>query len=217
MTKYKKRTVMLANKTTVCAICCGDVLIPFENVNLRLKRTLFTPTLGYNLISTGCLADNGIESHFRRHNVLLILETSGTSVGTGARDPETKMYVLPSPVLAPSFALATDDYGISETDIWHRQLAHMNWQDLSALHKYSNSVPKLPISSNICKACQLGKSHKLPYHGNFRKTARVVEVVHSGIVGNLEKSFPDGFVTYAHSWTIILDTSSLVFLDHGVI
>lgn len=39
-------TVLLADKTPVTASFFGDVILPFENANIRLKRVLFIPGLG---------------------------------------------------------------------------------------------------------------------------------------------------------------------------
>lgn len=71
--KCGARTVMLANKTSVESEYYGNVILPFENANVRLQRALYVPNLGYNLVSSGILADNGIETHFRREDVQIVL------------------------------------------------------------------------------------------------------------------------------------------------
>ena len=49
----------------------GEVVLPFEHANIRLQNVLYIPNLGYNLVSTGKLADNGIQSLFRRFDARL--------------------------------------------------------------------------------------------------------------------------------------------------
>ena len=93
------RTVMLADNTSVKASFCGDVILPFDHANIRLKRALCIPNLGYNLVSTGRLADNGIESLFRRHEVRLMLEADQSFIGAGQRNMHSGMYMLPEPQL----------------------------------------------------------------------------------------------------------------------
>ena len=88
------RTVLLPNKMSVTATQMGEVLLPFENANIRLGKVLYIPNLGNNLVSTGKLTDNGIESHFRRFDVRLILESTSFFVGNGNRDSGCGMYVF---------------------------------------------------------------------------------------------------------------------------
>ena len=93
-----RSTVLLANKSSVETNQCGEVILPFENANVRLRRVLYIPKLGYNLVSTGRLADNGIESHFCRTNVRLVLEENRFFVGSGDRNSKSRMYMLPEPM-----------------------------------------------------------------------------------------------------------------------
>lgn len=62
---------MLAGKSSVEASRRGDVLIPFQDVDLRLNHVLIIPGLGYKLVSVGRLADNGIPSLLKSHTVEL--------------------------------------------------------------------------------------------------------------------------------------------------
>lgn len=55
-------TVLLADKSSITASQRGEVILPFDNANIRLKHVLHIPGLGYNLVSVGRLADNGISS-----------------------------------------------------------------------------------------------------------------------------------------------------------
>lgn len=90
------RTFLLADKTSVIVVYIGEVLIPFKNSILRLRQTLCLPPPGYNLVSTGCLADNGIQFYSRPFDVVLIHETSGNFAGCGNRGPKSKLYGFPA-------------------------------------------------------------------------------------------------------------------------
>jgi len=146
-------------------------------------------------VSTGRLADNGIESHFRRHDVRLNLESKQLFVGTGIRDPVSGLYMFPEPVLqnGGKQALAVKAKESNETSLWHKRLAHINSRDLSMVYKYTEGVPKLGKMEEICRACRLGKAHKLPFTGQFQRKSAVGDLVHSDIMGKLEPSFPDKF------------------------
>lgn len=70
-----RRTIFLADKTPVISNRHGDVGIPFDRNSLCLRNALYVPSLGSNLVSTGRLADHGIESLYRRHDMHLKLRT----------------------------------------------------------------------------------------------------------------------------------------------
>ena len=191
------RTVLLADKSPVTASKCGEVLLPFEYADIRLKSVLFIPGLGYNLVSVGRMADNGIESLFRKKDVMLRHQEKEFVVGFGTRDDETRLYLLPSPeATIPNVTALTTE---SETSLWHQRLAHMNIRDMCEVHKHTDGVPKLGVSNVVCRACRLGKAHKLPFKGEFRRAKHVGDVIHSDIVGPIEMSYLRGyryFVTF---------------------
>lgn len=43
----------------------GENVKEFENTDMRIKQELFTPSLQYNLVSSGILTDNGTAYRFR--------------------------------------------------------------------------------------------------------------------------------------------------------
>ena len=98
LTPCHARTVMLADKTSVMSTHMGEVVLPFEHANIRLQNVLYIPNLGYSLVSTGKLADNGIQSLFCRFDVRLSLQTNSFFIGLGSRDKTSGMYMLPEPI-----------------------------------------------------------------------------------------------------------------------
>ena len=77
--------IALADKSTVVANQVGEVLLSFENANLRLTDVLLVPEMGYNLVSCGRLADKGIESRFSIESVSLVLVEKEFLIGSGCR------------------------------------------------------------------------------------------------------------------------------------
>ena len=71
----------------------------------------------------GKLADNGIESLFRRKDLLLKLEVDGTIIGNGIR-ALNGMYILPSPNYEN--VLSSIESSQNNTMLWHQRLAHLN-------------------------------------------------------------------------------------------
>lgn len=192
----ERRTVTLAGKTTVTTNICGEIILPFEKVNIRLQKALYIPQMGYNLVSTGCLADNCIESYFGRTEVRLIMAGDGSSVGSGLRDGRSGMYKLPDSethALEEKTFVTAEAHSQAETDLWHRRLTHKNFRDLGNMHKYADGIPELVHNEDVCRACRLGKAHKLPFPGHFQRAHAVGDIVHSDTVGPLVWSFPANF------------------------
>ena len=200
------RTVALADKREVQVNIWGEVILPMKYCIIRLHHVLFVESIRYNLVSTGKLADNGIESLFRRKDLLLKLEVDGTIIGNGIR-ALNGMYILPSPNYENVFSSIESSQ--NNTMLWHQRLAHLNMKDLMQVHKFADGVPKLSGSGDICRACRMGKAHKLPFHGHFERSANVGDLIHSDVIGPLGLSFPD---RYRYVCTFLDDHSRFTFL-----
>lgn len=184
------KTIFLADKTTVNSIRHGNVFIPFDRNTLCLRNALYVSALRYNLVSTGRLADHGIESLYRRHYVLLKLEDCGTVIECGQQSVENGMYSLLSPHIAHVATVQAQSLDSLST-MWHCQLAQLRTYDCAQMHKHADGVPKLKKCLDICRACRLRKARRLPFRGHFERASRVGEVVHSNIFGKIEMSYPD--------------------------
>lgn len=201
LTRYDPRKVSLADKSMVTATHSGEVIIPLEHVNMRRRNILLVPKLGYNLISVGQLADNGIELRFASKKLKVFLAEKNLLLVSGFRDSTSGLYTLPHPKLNPR-ALAIGN--CSEAKVWHRRLAHINNRDISTVHLNAEGVPEIKPSEDIFNACRLGKAQKLYFQGKFRNTCEVGEKVHSDIMGPLEPSFPHNYkytVTFLGDYT----------------
>lgn len=203
------RTIILADESTVVASEIGEVIIPFEIANLRLKDVLLVPDIGYNLVSCGRLADKGIQSCFSSVYVTFVLSENNFQIGSGTRETKSCIYILPNPTTytVPDNSLATNVNGPAE--LWHRRLAHMNTRDLQQVHKFADGVPKLETNPSTCRACRMGKAHKLPFLGHFMRSKKPGEIVHSDIVGSLDPLFPDG---YRYIVTFLDDYSRYLYI-----
>ena len=138
----------------------GEVVLPFEHADIRLQNVLYIPNLSYNLVSTGKLADNGIQSLFRRFDVRLSLQTNSFFVGIGSRDKKSGMYMLLEPIShSTQMAMSvSNDSKFRETKLWHQRLAHINMRDLVTLHQYAGDAPHQKQSDDRCRACRPGKA-----------------------------------------------------------
>lgn len=115
-------TVSLADSTTVISHTCGGVIITMNGCIIYLRKVLFVPSFGYNLLSTWCLANNSIKSHFCRSDILLKLESNRKVVG---REPRN---VLNSAYWTPVSILSHDTY------LCYCWLAQTNFKDVMNVH-----------------------------------------------------------------------------------
>lgn len=169
------------------------MILPFENANVRLKRVLFLPSLRYNIVSIGSLADKGIESHFGRAEVKLILKENGFFIGSGNRDSISTMYMLPHPIFQQASEMAMSLSECKTAQLCHRRLAHINPRDPLKLHKHFLDVTKLKEIMVVCRAYRLGKELRSPFPDHFEDTEKVGSISHSDIVGMVDPSLPDRF------------------------
>lgn len=69
----EERTIIIAYETSCKSSLMEEVVIETASGIFRLQKALCAPNRGYNLVSTGRLANNGIESTFRRNGFTLQL------------------------------------------------------------------------------------------------------------------------------------------------
>lgn len=180
--------IMLADDFAVVGHHCGDVQIRYDNSNLILSNTLSIPDLGYNLVSVGRLVAKGILSWFGKTKVTFPLEINGMVMVHGPRHSANGLYRLPFPSFHQRAYIASDPP--VNTELSDRGLTHMHMVDLYSAHGHEDGVPQPSKSSEVCRACRLGKYHKLPFLGHFVRSRSVGDVLHSYLVVPLELSFP---------------------------
>lgn len=106
-----KRLIVLANRSGESSSNSGEVTILFDDCLARLNNAFYVLKLGYNHFPTGRTRNCEIVSHFRRFDLMLKLENSGTFIGRGFQCEVSGMYTLPSPrtVSVAAWAKLGDD------------------------------------------------------------------------------------------------------------
>lgn len=130
-------------------------------------------------------------------------------IGVSKRDMTFGMNTLPSSKVQMAISAVNIEHFSSESELWHRRLAHLNKYALKWIHQHVIGVPKLSGKLGPCRACVLGKAHKQPFSGQFHPASIIGEIVHSDIVGKLEMSFPDH---YRYFCTFLDDFSRYSFI-----
>ena len=87
----------MANGAKVEARSQGNVRLEFNDAIINLSGVLLVPFLGFDMVSIGNLANNGIESTFRGNETLILrLEESDLIIRKGSRGKLSDLYILPS-------------------------------------------------------------------------------------------------------------------------
>ena len=72
---------------------------------------------------------------------------------------------------------------ISQSNLWHQRLAHVNYEIIRALPTETTSGPdqKLQLPSKVCDGCEKGKSKRLPFPPSTSRAKHVLNLVHSDL------------------------------------
>lgn len=142
------RTFIFADRFEGPFLLSGEFTISLDGCAIRLKNVIFIPKLGYNLVSTVQMADNRIPSYFRRFDVRLKFEDSGTFIGRGCRCGNSAIYTLPTSKTINVVASARPA-DASDSNLWHRQQFHINFQTLANVQKFADEMPKRFCSRDV--------------------------------------------------------------------
>ena len=111
-----------------------------------------------NLLSISQLCNNSHEVHFSA-NECIIVDKKGKTVLHGKRNPDNCYVVSTDNEMSCNSAM------ISNIDLCHQRLGHINLNDMEKLSKLElvRGLPKLQKAPNsVCGPCQVGKQMRAP-------------------------------------------------------
>jgi uncharacterized protein (DUF2164 family) len=82
-----------------------------------------------------------------------------------------------------------------DAEIWHRRLAHLNFQDIGRLVQ-EEMVKGINLTMDaikdkqgkVCEPCVMGKQHRLPFPKKSERETEKVELLHMDVCGPLEET-----------------------------
>ena len=119
----------------------------------KLKEVYLVNGLKTNLLSISQLCDNSHKVHFSTNECIIVHE-KGKTVLHGKRNPDNCYVVSTDDDMSCNSAV------ISNIDLWHQRLGHINHNDLEKISKLElvRGLPKLQKAANsVCGPCQVGK------------------------------------------------------------
>ncbi|PKU73457.1 Retrovirus-related Pol polyprotein from transposon TNT 1-94 [Dendrobium catenatum] len=196
-------TVSIANGSSLPIQHQGQGLLPLPNTprKLYLKNILHVPALSHNLLSIHKLtADNNCSISFDAHGFTIQDRVDQQILLRGRT--RNGLYSISTPIAKiPPTALHVNNE--LKDSPWHARLGHPHHRILQALSRLVPSIC-IPSTSVLCRSCNVGKSHKLPFVSSINTKTTPFSVVHTDVWGPSPISSINGyryFVTFidAHS------------------
>ena len=111
------------------------------------------------------------------------IEEEGRVIPQGRRDG--RMFILDSSDGGTAM-FAKGQKVESDIDLWHKRIAHVNYQRLPDLQSKQVvfGLPKFSgRKAQICEACQHGKQHRLPFPNEGNWSRHKLDMIHSDVWG----------------------------------
>lgn len=175
--------VKVANNQKVEIKHVGDYKCSIgTNENVTLKDVHYVPDLCVNLLSVSQMVKNG-------HSV--VFDTNGVKICS-----KDNTIIASGPMIDNMFKLKIKSHetaystNINEKDdsvLWHRRLAHINFNALK-------SLLNIRVKPDIqCVVCKQGKQARLPFSDSGTRANQLLEIIHSDVCG------PMSVQTHSHS------------------
>ena len=180
--------------------------------NLVLKDVLHVPQISKDLLSIHKLAkDNGVFIEFHPYFFLIKdLVTERTLLRGRCRGG---LYPIESSEIS-ALKCAMFSSRVSKEQ-WHRRLGHPSSQVVHSILRLNKLPFCNPEHASVCNACQLGKSHQLPYSISKHVSTAPLELIYTDVwgpaipsVGGFRDyvSFVDDFTKF--TWLYLLNAKS---------
>lgn len=212
LTGIPTKTIKLGDHTTLTATQQEEAILSFSYVNLKVWDVLFVPTIEYSFVSVDWLADNSTLSLFCDPYISL-QHKHGFEVGCGTRHHRHRLQTLPYPVNHSYSSMMLSASVERSSPLSQRRLAHISGQNLQMIHEHVDMAPNIKRMEEICRSCQLGGAHKLPFLGKSERAKNVGDIVYTYLTGPLVPSYPNR-LRYA-SW-FFDDFSPYAVLEFGI-
>jgi hypothetical protein len=159
----------------------GSCSIKNDTRPLALNNVLHVPEISKHLLSVHKLSrDNNI--FFEFHPWYFLIKDRATRSLLLEGKCESGLYPL-KPSDAEFIKQAFVSYS-ARPDQWHARFGHPSSQVVRSVLRLNN-LPCLKESSasSVCNACQLAKSHQLPYNNSIHRSTAPLELIFSDVWG----------------------------------
>jgi hypothetical protein len=157
----------------------GSSSLSYPSSSFHLKNVFHVPQITKNLLSISKFtSDNGVYFEFHPNFFCVKDPASGNILLKGKH--EHGLYSLPPPVSSSPAAFM----GIRTTlDGWHSRLGHPSLRIVRQVVSKNNLAVLQSSPGSVCHACQLGKSHRLPFCLSPSVSTSPLELIFSDVWG----------------------------------
>jgi hypothetical protein len=157
----------------------GSSSLSYPSSSFHLNNVVHVPQITKNLLSVSKFtSDNGVYFEFHPNFFCVKDPASGNILLKGKH--EHGLYSLPPPVFSSPAAFM----GIHTTlDGWHSRLGHPSLRIVRQVVSKNNLAVLQSSPVSVCHACQLGKSHRLPFYLSPSVSTSPLELIFSDVWG----------------------------------
>lgn len=159
--------------------------------SITLTDVLFSTKLTGNLISIGRLCDDGYWAVFDKHTGT-VSDSQGRIVLRMHRSARTNNLWMPISLPQSSLALMTSSNTVNTARLWHNRLGHLHPDAVIHFLCQRNSVILTRKDFLPCDDCAMGKLTQSPSTSSFHRSPRVLNLVHSDILGPISPATKSG-------------------------
>ena len=132
--------------------------------------------------------------------------------------PLSKQHLLPGrpfPLLPPNYATAYSSQVNETPHLWHRRFGHLGFDNLAKMESLVTGIRtttaqfKAATTDANCKACILGKQHRLPFPNSTSATQAPLELLHTDLCGPMPVPSAGGNLYFI---TILDDCTKISFV-----
>lgn len=193
------RDITIANQTKLPVLGTGNIklttIVNGQKHYVEVRNALYVPGVTTNLLSIGQIIKKGNKVNFNDKNCTVI-NCSGVVIAIAQfTDNVYKLITCLSQGIEVSQVMKSADAVVNlaiSKEVWHRRLAHLNYQDLTAMKNHCSveglQTMKADVCANkICVTCCEGKQTRLPFRHVGQRAKSHLEVVHTDLCGPMEK------------------------------
>jgi transposase InsO family protein len=186
-----------------------------------IPDVLHVPQLSSTLLSVSVLTKHGHTIEFKDSGCRILTNKPSRRVVAIAFATKGGLYLLDGkPTRSPEYALAAATSRTIDINVLHRRLGHLNFDDVRRLVAKGmvGGVDAICGRQEFCEPCVKGKQHRLPFPVSGKRARRVLDLIHSDVVGPFPASITGAryFVTFIddhgrHIWLYPIHYKSDVF------
>jgi transposase InsO family protein len=175
-------------------------LIGNEWFQSSIEDVLYVPKLKKNLFSVGVCTTKEYEVLFKGESVIFLKNNNVCAQGIKQGNEIYRMMFITG--CDKENNVMQVNFSSTSLKSWHERYGHVNKAKLREMVKNEviKGITLTDVDDFFCDACQLGKSHRLPFQKSTKKRNWLVgDFIHSDVCGPMPVESPNGakyFVTF---------------------